>query len=103
MHIVRTRKHLHWIIPVAIVGSLVIFAVTFLAYVSAHNDHRVAGYYPAILGLLCFSTLVLSINYLSLPGPNSLVRVFTAIGIAIIEGAGFAVLLLFLLVSTFGS
>ena len=103
MHIVRTRKFLHWLTPLAIVGSLSIFAATFMAYASAHADHRTAGFAPAIIGLLFFACLMTCISYLSLPGPGSLARLFTAIGIAILEGAVFFFFLLLLLLNTFGS
>jgi|GEM_PF-2197373 len=103
MHIERTRKYLHWLIPLSIVGSLSIFASTFLTYSLAHSDHRVGSYTPAILGVLSFAILMTSISYLSLPGPRSWVRFFTAVGIAILESMAFYFLLMLQLVNTFGS
>ena len=103
MHIERTRKYLHWLIPLAIVGSLSIFVATFLAYSFAHSTHRVAGYTPAILGVLAFAFLMTVISYLSLPGAISWVRFFTAVGIAIVESAAFCYLFVLQLLNTFGS
>jgi hypothetical protein len=103
MHIERIRKYLHWLIPLTIVGSLFIFSATFLAYTAAHATDRVAGYAPAIAGLFVFAILMTAVSYFSLPGARSWARFFTAIGIAVLESAAFLVLLVLLLLRTFGS
>ncbi len=103
MSIKQSRRILHWFIPLASVGGLCIFTATFLAYSSAHAAHRVAGYTPAILGLLCFAILMTVINYLSLPGPKDWLCFGTAFGIAILESAAFCFLFIVLLLKTFGT
>ena len=94
---------MHWLMPTAVVGALCIFSATFFAYANAHANHRAGGYAPALLGLSLFVIAMTGISYFSLPGANSWVRLFTAIGIAILESTVFGFLLLFLLVSSFGS
>lgn len=103
MHIQRSRKFIHWLIPLAIVGVLCIFSATFFSYAVAHAEHRTAGYTPGVLGVLLFASSMAGLSYLSLPGQNGPARLFTAIGIAVLESAVFSFLLLLLLVNSFGS
>lgn len=102
MRIVRTRKYVHWWLPLAIIGSLSIFTFIFLAFASAHASHRGVDSILVFIGFALSVILMVSISYLSLPGPRSFARFFTAVGIAIIECAAFFFLLMLLLVNTFG-
>lgn len=103
MHVASQKNILSWLIPVAILGGLGIFSATFFAYASAHAEHRPGGYTPAFVGILLFATFSAVLSYLTLSGPKDVVRLLTAMGIAVLESAVFAFLLLLLLVNSFGS
>jgi hypothetical protein len=103
MRIAAPKDILGWLLPVAILGGLFIFSATFFAYASAQSEQRPGSYAPAIVGISLFAIFSASLSYYSLSGPRDIIRLLTAIGIAVLESAAFGFLLLFLLVNSFGS
>jgi cation transport ATPase len=87
----------------SVVLSLCIFAATFYAYTARHNDHLSGNYLPGIIGTIVFSVLMAWLNYFSFSDQPMFVRVITTLVITLLEAIVFIFLLLFLLVSAFGS
>ena len=103
MSIKQRRSLQYWLVPLAGIGTLCTFSATFFAYSNAHANHSIAGYTPAIIGLLFFFILMAVLSYLSIPGPRDKLHFVTSIGIALLESAVFGFLFLLLLIKTFGS
>ena len=87
----------------SVVLSLCIFAATFFAYTARHNDHLSGSYLPGVIGIIAFTASMTWVNYFSLSDQPMFVRVSKALVIALLEAIVFFFLLLFLLVSAFGS
>ena len=87
----------------SVVFSLCIFAATFFVYTARHNDHLPGSYLPGVIGLIAFTASMVLVNYFSFSDQPMFIRVSKALGVALLEAVVFFFLLLFLLVSAFGS
>lgn len=92
-----------WSPLLSVSGTLAIFALTFLPYAIAHANRKVAGYTPAIVGLVAFVAFISATNYWASGGMTRGVRLAWAVGFAIVQAGLFCLVFLLLLVNSFGS
>jgi hypothetical protein len=88
---------------VAVVAALCIFSLTFLTYADAHARREIVGYMPMSVGVGAFAVTMTAVNLWALRGEKAHIRFGLAAGMAAIETFVFWLVLLFLLLNSFGS